>query len=73
MQKRYFPIVAKKFARIPNMKIWEIQTFDFIESIARRIEEKYGRLKPYVIKGEGKFNETRMSILKDIEAGQHFR
>jgi hypothetical protein len=48
-QKRYFPKAHGKFIQVKNMKAWEGPTFDFLESVAMRIETRNGRLNPTVI------------------------
>lgn len=62
-----------KFAKVPNMKVWEQASFDFLESIIRQIESKYGRLKPLVVSSMEKFNAERGDLLKKIEESEHFR
>ena len=32
----FFPIVRRKFAKVPNIKHWKPQAFDFLESVVAR-------------------------------------
>eukprot|EP00095_Tigriopus_kingsejongensis_P011972 snap_masked-scaffold906_size82779-processed-gene-0.4 protein:Tk11972 transcript:snap_masked-scaffold906_size82779-processed-gene-0.4-mRNA-1 annotation:"conserved hypothetical protein" len=67
-----FPIAAAKFDKVPSMSAWERPTLDFLESCAMRIESKFGRLKPHIIRGEDYFAENVQMIFHNVRGGQHF-
>ncbi len=71
--RKYFPIASQKFAKVPNQTVWERSTYDFLESVAIKIEETGGRLDPKVVNGEDLFRENYESIKADIENGNHCR
>jgi hypothetical protein len=69
--RSYFPIASKMFSKVPNTNVWERPTFDFLESVAMRIEEKGGRMVPKVVAGEDVFRTRYQDIKDDIEDGNH--
>ena len=71
-QEKFYPTARAKFAQVPNMDIWERPTFDFLESVAMRIEEKHGRLSVTVVT-KADYDQNKEFILKRIEDGPHFR
>ena len=73
LQEHFFPIAFEKFSKIRNVHEWEAATFDFLESVALRIETKNGRLVPTVVASEHDFNRDAEKIVEKIEAGPHFR
>ena len=72
LQERYYPIARTKFAQVPNMDIWERPTFDFLESVAMRIEEKHGRLSVNVVT-KADYDKNKERILNRVEDGPHFK
>ena len=54
------------------MDVWERPTFDFLESVAMRIEEKHGRLTVTVIT-KADYEKNKEFILSRIVDGAHFR
>lgn len=54
------------------MDVWKKPTFDFLESVAMRIEQKHGRLS---VTNATKidFDQRKKEIIHDIEAGPHFK
>eukprot|EP00094_Tigriopus_californicus_P012109 TCALIF_11701-PB protein Name:"Similar to CG7065 Uncharacterized protein CG7065 (Drosophila melanogaster)" AED:0.08 eAED:0.08 QI:4647/1/0.93/1/0.71/0.66/15/0/864 len=71
--KTNFPLAGAKFAVVPNIRVWEQQTLNFLESCALRIQTRFGRLKPIVVTGEQYFIDNKHSIYKSIQNGTHFR
>jgi len=70
--EKFYATARAKFAQVPNMDIWERPTFDFLESVAMRIEEKHGRLSVTVVT-KNDYDQNKEFILKRIEDGPHFR
>lgn len=70
--EKFYPIARAKFAQVPNRDVWERPTFDFLESVAMRIEEKHGRLSVTNIT-KSDYDQNKEFILARIEDGQHFR
>jgi len=70
--EKFYPIARAKFAQVPNMDIWERATYDFLESVAMRIEEKHGRLSVTVIT-KSDYDQNNEFIFNRIEDGPHFR
>ena len=70
--EKFYPIANGKFAQVPNIDIWERATFDFLESVAERIEEKHGRLSVTVVT-KSDYVMNKESILTKIEDGPHFK
>jgi hypothetical protein len=56
-----------------NLKVWETPTFDFLESVAMRIETRNGRLEPTILKSIELYKEDQEHVLTTIDNGQHFR
>jgi hypothetical protein len=54
------------------MSFWERPTFDFLESVTMRIEEKHGRLSVTAVT-KAEYAENKEIIFNKIEAGAHFR
>lgn len=54
------------------MDIWERPTFDFLESVAMRIEEKHGRLSVTVVT-KADYDKNKEFFLSRVEDGPHFR
>merc|ERR1719150_572488 len=54
------------------MDVWKKPTFDFLEGVAMRIEQKHGRLS---VTNATKidFDQRKKEIIHDIEAGPHFK
>ena len=61
-----------KFSQVPNMDIWKTPTFDFLESVAMRIEQKHGRLS-VTNATKMDYDKNKEKILKKIEDGPHFK
>lgn len=70
--EKFYPTARAKFAQVPNMDVWERATFDFLESVAMRIEEKHGRLSVTVVT-KADYDQNKQFILNRIEEGPHFR
>ena len=70
--EKFYPIARAKFAQVPNMDLWERATYDFLESVAMRIEEKHGRLSVTNIT-KADYDSNKEFILNRIEDGPHFR
>jgi hypothetical protein len=68
---KYFPTASKMFAKVPNQSVWQRPTYDFLESVAMRIEEKSGRMVPKVVSGEENFKNNYEKIKAEIENGEH--
>ena len=69
----FFPIARSKFAKVPNLSVWEKSSFEHLDSVVTRIEARLGRLKPWVVQGRHFFNMEVESIRKVVEAGNHFK
>ena len=69
----FFPIAARKFAKVPNLGVWQKATFNHLESVIARIETKLGRLKPWIVVGTHFLNIEMEAIRATVEAGQHFK
>ncbi len=54
------------------MDLWERPTYDFLESVTMRIEEKHGRLAVTVVTADD-FQRNKNEIIRKIEDGPHFR
>lgn len=54
------------------MDIWERPTFDFLESVSMRIEEKHGRLSVTVVT-KSDYDQNKEFILNRIDEGPHFK
>jgi hypothetical protein len=72
LQERFYPNVNTKFRQVPNMRVWERPTFDFLESVTMRIEEKHGRLSVTDVT-KADYDRKKEIILNKIESGPHFR
>merc|ERR1712029_777753 len=71
---RYYPVVYQKFQKVPDTHKWRNETFDFLESVVMRIENKNGRLKPQVVASEECYTKTRTSIRTRIFKNiKHFK
>ena len=70
--EKFYPIARAKFAQVPNMDLWERPTYDFLESVAMRIEEKHGRLSVTNIT-KSDYDSNKEFIFNRIEDGPHFR
>ena len=73
--KRFYPTAYKKFSKgtVPKVESWNSKTFQFLESVIMRIENKNGRLRPQVVASDATYQKTRANIRRKIETGQHFR
>ena len=40
-------------AQVPNLKLWQAASFEFLQSVVGRIESKCGRLNPWAVDGRG--------------------
>jgi len=69
----FFPIVRRKFAKVPNLGVWEKSTFNHLDSVITRIEARLGRLNPWVVLGRHFLNIEMEGIRKVIESGKHFK
>ena len=63
--ERFYPVARSKFAQVPNMDVWERPTFDFLESVTMRIEEKHGRL-PVTSTSKSDYEANKEFILNKI-------
>ncbi len=68
--------MSKKFAKVPNVSVWEPCTFDFLESVILQIEGRFGRrqLNSFDESGtDGSFIDKKADMLRRIEDGDHFK
>ena len=72
-QERYFPRARTKFDKVPNRRFWETSTYDYLESVANRIEFKFGRLSPLVAETWAVVEENRDTIINLMEKQDHAR
>ena len=71
--EKFYPTAYSKFAHEPNMEIWEQLTFDFLETVARRIEEKHGRL-PVTVVTKADYDKNSLEFfVSRIDDGAHFK
>jgi hypothetical protein len=68
--EKFYSTAHKKFDLEPNIEKWEQLTFDFLESVSRKIEEKHGRLSVTVVT---KADYDKQLFASRIEDGPHFR
>lgn len=70
--EKFYPIAFGKFNQVPNMDVWKKPTFDFLEGVAMRIEQKHGRLS---VTNATKidFDQRKKEFIHNIEAGPHFK
>ena len=57
---------------MPNMEVWKTPTFDFLEGVAQKIEQKHGRLS-VTNATKTDYDQNKEKILDRIESGPHFR
>ncbi len=57
---------------MPNTNVWERVTFDFLDSVASRIEGKNGRMTSTVVT-KADFDVKKEQLYKRIDEGNHFR
>ena len=76
LQRHRFPVAYKRFAKVPNLRVWQGSTFAFLDSVADKIEKKFGRLRPLVATTRP-WNETapkiKAQVMKLVDDGPHFR
>lgn len=73
-QKRHFPVCADKFNKVPNLRFWEMPTFDALEAAVLKIEKAHGRLKPTIVAGgPDEFRKKKPTVLTSVENGRHLR
>ena len=72
-QSKFFPTAHRKFARVPNTDVWKSDTFEFLESVAQRIENLHGRLSPIVVPSLVRFRAGKAEYTAQVEAAKHFR
>ena len=70
--EKFYSTAHKKFDLEPNIENWQQLTFDFLESVARRIEEKHGRLSVTVVT-KADYDKNKQLFVSTIEDGPHFR
>ena len=73
LQEKFYPIAFGKFNQVPNMDVWKKPTFDFLEGVAMRIEQKHGRLS---VTNATKidYDQRKEEIFQNIERhGPHFK
>ena len=70
--EKFYPTAHEKFDLEPNLEKWEQLTFDFLESVARKIEEKHGRLSVTVVT-KADYDIQKQLFASRIEDGPHFR
>ena len=69
----FFPIARRKFAKVPNLGVWERSTFNHLDSVVTRIEARLGRMKPWVVLGRHFLNIEMEGVRKVVETGSHFK
>merc|ERR1712012_633750 len=69
---KFYPLARSKFAQVPNMDVWKTPTFDFLEGVAQKIEQKHGRLS-VTNATKTDYDQNKEKILDRIESGPHFR
>ena len=70
--EKFYSTAHQKFDLEPNLEKWEQLTFDFLESVARKIEEKHGRLSVTVVT-KADYDIQKQLFASRIEDGPHFR
>jgi len=70
---KFFPTVRLKFAKVPNRRFWEIQTYEFLDSVVNRIECKFGRGKPFIVENSEMFEAEKSRMMAALDSGDHPR
>ena len=74
IQERYFPNAFKRLGEglTSSSKPWTIATFQQLEMICGRIQERLGRLAPGIV-AESKFKSEALKLKAIIESNQHLQ
>ena len=51
-------------AQVPNLRLWQAASFEFLQSVVARIESKCGRLNPWAVNGRGPITTHLKQVLK---------
>ena len=51
-------------AQVPNLRLWQAASFEFLQSVVARIESKCGRLNPWAVDGRGPITTHLKQVLK---------
>ena len=72
-QERYFPRAFKRLGEglTSSEKPWTAATFQQLEAICGRIQERFGRMAPGMV-SESRFNVEALKLKSIIEVNQHF-
>jgi hypothetical protein len=69
--KLFFPVAYSKFSKVPNIRVWASETFDFLEGVILRIENRKGRLCPTIVGSEDVYDRDAEEIVRIIDNGPH--
>jgi len=69
----YFKVVGRKFNRVKNVDFWEESSFDLLDTVTSRIEEKYGRGEPTVVASPTIFHKEVVKIRQQMKEVKHIR
>jgi len=69
----YFKVVGRKFNRVKNVDFWEESSFDLLDTVTSRIEEKYGRGEPTVVASPTIFHKDVAKIRQQMKDAKHIR
>ena len=72
-QEKFFPQASRKFLTVPNKSLWTVSTFDFLDTVAHRIEAKFARAEPRVVASPLVWEREMHEITAEIEQGKHAR
>ena len=53
-------------AQVPNLRLWQAASFEFLQSVVARIESKCGRLNPWAVDGRGPITTHLKQVLKSL-------
>ena len=70
---KHFPTVGSKFRGRVTSRDWHQATFDTLDTVAGRIEARYGRGQPSCVSGLIGWENERTSLTRKIEDGLHAR
>ena len=72
-QAKFFPLASNKFISGPHRSIWTAATYDFLDTVANRIESKFARAEPRVVASLVVWENEKTIITASIEQGMHAR
>ena len=71
--RKYFPCVAHKFSTPVPESQWPLATFDILDTVAGRIEARYGRGQVTCVPGLLEWERDCHTIRRNIDMEKHAR